>query len=63
MVHAQRRWDASHAHWFALCCPPSTTRQVPVIPLVRSDAAKTITSATSSGVPMRPHGIVASTAP
>ena len=50
-------------HRFALCCAPSTAMQAPVIQLARSDARKATTSATSSGVPIRPHGIVLSTAP
>lgn len=50
-----------NSYKFPLCCAPSTHRQVPVTQLARFEHRKTATSATSSGVPMRPQGIVPKT--
>jgi hypothetical protein len=47
-------------HKFALCCPPSTARQVPTTQLAQGDTMNVATLPISSGVPSLPEGIALS---
>jgi len=44
-------------HKLPFSCPPPTVRETPVIHAVRSEARITTASATSGGIPIRPHGM------